>query len=161
MADNENTITTVFKADISDFGKSAQDLNRYVKQVNSEFAEATASMGKWSDNTDGLKAKLTQLNGVLQAEEIKLGQLKDKYAQLVAEGKENWFNIIKAAGTATLTCYLVPNIWYCLLELIGVGTTRPEWCNSGILGVLTCLLFSLLCVWTTHLLGKIHIKLKV
>lgn len=79
----------------------------------------------------------------------------------VAEGKEKWFNIIKAAGTATLTCYLVPNIWYCLLELIGVGTTRPEWCNSGILGVLTCLLFSLLCVWTTHLLGKIHIKLKV
>lgn len=89
MAEETNTITTVFKADISDFGKSAQDLNRYVKQVNSEFAEATAGMGKWSDSADGLKAKLTQLNGVLQAEETKLGQLNAKYADLVAQGKEN------------------------------------------------------------------------
>ena len=89
MADEQNTITTVFKADISDFGKSAQDLNRYVKQVNSEFAEATAGMGKWSDNTDGLKAKLTQLNGVLQAEETKLDQLTSKYAELVSQGKAN------------------------------------------------------------------------
>lgn len=89
MADEQNTITTVFKADISDFGKSAQDLNRYVKQVNSEFAEATAGMGKWSDSTDGLKAKLTQLNGVLKAEEIKLADMQAKYADLVAQGKQN------------------------------------------------------------------------
>lgn len=89
MSEEQRTVTTVFKADISDFGKSAQDLNRYVKQVNSEFAEATAGMGKWSDNTDGLKAKLTQLNGVLQAEETKLNQLNSKYAELVSQGKEN------------------------------------------------------------------------
>ena len=89
MSEEQRTVTTVFKADISDFGKSTQDLNRYVKQVNSEFAEATAGMGKWSDNTDGLKAKLTQLNGVLQAEETKLNQLNSKYAELVSQGKEN------------------------------------------------------------------------
>lgn len=76
-------------------------------------------------------------------------------------GKEGRFNIIKAAGTATLTCYLVPNIWYCLLSLLDIGTKRPEWCNSGILGILTCVTFSLLCVWTTHLLGKLGMKLKV
>ena len=76
-------------------------------------------------------------------------------------GKEGWFNIIKAAGTATLTCYLVPNIWYCLLSLLDIATKRPEWCNSGILGILTCVAFSLLCVWTTHLLGKLGMKLKV
>lgn len=79
----------------------------------------------------------------------------------VQYNKENWFNIIKAAGTATLTCYLVPNIWYCLLSVLEIGTKRPEWCNSGILGILTCVVFSLLCVWTTHLLGKVNIKLKV
>ena len=89
MSEEQKTITTVFKADISNFGKSTQDLNRYVKQVNSEFAEATAGMGRWSDNTDGLKAKLTQLNGILQAEETKLGTLNAKYADLVAQGKQN------------------------------------------------------------------------
>lgn len=79
----------------------------------------------------------------------------------VQYNKEKWFNIIKAAGTATLTCYLVPNIWYCLLSVLEIGTKRPEWCNSGVLGICTCICFSLLCVWTTHLLGKVNIKLKV
>lgn len=88
MAD-ERTITTIFKADISQFSSSTQDLNRYVKAVNSEFANATAHLGRWSDNTEGLQAKLTQLNGVLEAEKRKLNNLEDAYAQLVAEGKEN------------------------------------------------------------------------
>lgn len=79
----------------------------------------------------------------------------------VQYNKEKWFNIIKAAGTATLTCYLVPNIWYCLLSVLEIGTKRPEWCNSGVLGICTCICFSLLCVWTTHLIGKLGIKLKV
>lgn len=79
----------------------------------------------------------------------------------VESGRGNWFNIIKAAGTATLTCYLVPYIWYSALTILGIGTTRPEWCNSGISGIITCILFSLICVWTAHLLGKINIKLKI
>lgn len=79
----------------------------------------------------------------------------------VESGRGNWFNIIKAAGTATLTCYLVPYIWYSTLTILGIGTTRPEWCNSGISGIITCILFSLICVWTAHLLGKINIKLKI
>lgn len=79
----------------------------------------------------------------------------------VQYGKEGWFNIIKAAGTATLTCYMIPSIWYCLLDVTGIGTARPEWCNSGVLGICTCICFSLLCVWTTHLIGKLGIKLKV
>lgn len=97
MAD-ERTITTIFKADISQFSSSTQDLNRYVKAVNSEFANATAHLGRWSDNTEGLTAKLTQLNGVLEAEKRKLASLEDAYAQLVAEGKEN---TIEAQNLAT------------------------------------------------------------
>ena len=64
----EREITTVFRADISQFSAATQQLNRNVAQVNAEFKNATASMGKWNDNTDGLKAKLTQLNGVLDNE---------------------------------------------------------------------------------------------
>lgn len=89
MAENEREITTVFKADISNFTAATQQLNRDVALVNSEFKNATASMGKWSDNTDGLKAKLSQLNGTLDAEKKRLSLLQSQYDELKAAGKEN------------------------------------------------------------------------
>jgi hypothetical protein len=89
MAENERAITTYFRADISDFSASTQQLNRYIKTVNSEFANATAGMGKWSDNADGLTAKLMQLNGILEAQKRKLASLEEEYADLVAQGKGN------------------------------------------------------------------------
>jgi phage-related minor tail protein len=89
MAENEHTITTVFKADISNFSASTQQLNSYIKTVNSEFNVATASMGKWSDNTDGLQAKITQLNKTLEAEKLKLNNLETALADLEKEGKGN------------------------------------------------------------------------
>ena len=84
----ERTITTVFKADISNFSASTQQLNRYVSQVNAEFRNATASMGKWNDNSDGLRAKLTQLNGTLDAEKKKLALLEEEYNKLTEEQKK-------------------------------------------------------------------------
>ena len=67
MDGNEREITTVFKADISNFSSSTQELNRYIKTVNSEFKSATSSMGDWSKNTDGLQAKITSLNKIMEA----------------------------------------------------------------------------------------------
>lgn len=89
MAENERTITTVFKADISQFSASTQDLNRYISQVNSEFKNATASMDRWNDNADGLQAKLKQLNGVLDAKTKKLEAMESAYNDLVKQGKQN------------------------------------------------------------------------
>lgn len=89
MAENERVISTVFKADISNFSASTQQLNRYVAQVNSEFKDATASMGKWNDNAEGLRAKITQLNGLYDAESKKLKMLEDEYNQLTEEQKKN------------------------------------------------------------------------
>ena len=86
---NEREITTVFRADISQFSAATQQLNRNVAQVNSEFKNATASMGRWNDNTDGLRAKLTQLNGVLDNEKKRLGMLEAQYEELKRQGKEN------------------------------------------------------------------------
>lgn len=86
---DENTITTVFKADISQFSSSTQQLNQYIKTVNSEFEVATSSLGKWSDSTDGLTAKITQLNKVLEAEKLKLQDMKNRYAEMEKAGKAN------------------------------------------------------------------------
>lgn len=89
MADNERVISTVFKADISNFSASTQQLNRYMAQVNAEFKNSTASMGKWNDNADGLRAKITQLNGLYDAEKKKLAMLEDEYNKLTDEQKKN------------------------------------------------------------------------
>lgn len=85
----ERTITTVFKADISNFSASTQQLNRYVAQVNAEFKNATASMGRWNDNAEGLRAKIEQLNKLYDAESRKLKTLEAAYAEVVAEQGEN------------------------------------------------------------------------
>lgn len=85
----ERTITTVFKADISNFSASTQQLNRYMAQVNSEFKNSTASMTRWNDNADGLRAKITQLNGLYDAEQKKLKLLEDQYNELTEEQKKN------------------------------------------------------------------------
>ncbi len=89
MAENEKTITTIFKADISNFSAATQQLNKNVANINSEFKNATASMGKWNDNTEGLNAKLNQLNATLTQEETRLKMLNDQYDDLVKQGKEN------------------------------------------------------------------------
>lgn len=89
MAENQNTITTVFKADISNFSKSTQDLNRYIGTVNSEFKNAVAGLDNWSRSQDGLTAKITQLNKILEAENKKLENLESAYDDMVAAGKEN------------------------------------------------------------------------
>lgn len=87
----ENTITTVFRADISQFSASAQSLNQYVRQVNSQFAAATAGMGNWADNADGLRAKIDQLNGTLAADKKRLSDLTAQYEAMKAAGKENTY----------------------------------------------------------------------
>lgn len=80
---------------------------------------------------------------------------------LCENGHQKWFVPVSPAGTATLTCYMTPHLLYTLLIITGIGCTRPEWMHSGILGILSCLVFSFACVGVTWLLGKVGIKLKV
>jgi len=78
---------------------------------------------------------------------------------LVEKGKASWFKIIETAGTATLTCYLIPYVAYSVSALIGIKL--PEWLTTGIVGILNCIVFSFMIIGITWLLGKIHIKLKI
>lgn len=85
----ENTITTIFRANIDQFSASTQEMKRYMGQVNAEFAEATAGMGKWSASTDGLQAKLKQLDGTLAGQKKELQALEASYNELTDEQKQN------------------------------------------------------------------------
>lgn len=75
------------------------------------------------------------------------------------KGKAKWFDIIKPAGTATLTCYLVPSFLYAIFTLTGFRITG--FMAEGVPGLIKCILFSLLAIGITALLGRIGIKLKV
>ena len=78
---------------------------------------------------------------------------------LTEKGKANWFNIIKTAGTATLTCYLVPYVTYSLTSILGINLL--EWLTTGWTGILNCIAYSFLIIGITWILGKIYIRLKI
>lgn len=89
MAGNNNEITTVFKADISQYQDSIKGLNRYIQTVNQEFRNATKGSSDWSKSSDGLKAKLTQLNRTLMAQEQVLAELEKEYNSIDQSQEEN------------------------------------------------------------------------
>lgn len=73
--------------------------------------------------------------------------------------KEHWFSIIKPAGTATLTAYLLPYIHYALYSIIGF--TLPLVLRTGIVGIAKSLLYALIIILVTGLLEKWRLKLKI
>jgi heparan-alpha-glucosaminide N-acetyltransferase len=72
---------------------------------------------------------------------------------------KNWANILKPAGTATLTCYLIPYIWYAVITLLGISL--PMYLRTGLIGLVKSLIFSLLVILLTGLINRFGIKLKI
>ena len=73
--------------------------------------------------------------------------------------KYNWVKPIEAAGIATLTCFMLPDIFYSWFETTDFD--YPELVKSGAGGVVRGVVFALLTVWATALLLKIKIRLKI
>jgi len=82
MADHESTMK--WKVDIGDLTKAMQEAKRSIKVANAEFKTATAGMDRWSKSTDGLEAKLKQLNTTLPKQKQILNDLERQY-ELTAE----------------------------------------------------------------------------
>jgi len=78
---------------------------------------------------------------------------------LVEKGKATWFNIIKPAGTATLTCYLIPYILYSIIFL--TGFQLPHAVIEYPVGIFKCIAFSFITIGITALLNKVGVKLKI
>jgi phage-related minor tail protein len=89
MADNERKIVTTFEANIDQFNAATQKLNKDIKGINLQFNNATASLDKYSDSQEWLKAKTEQLNKTLKAQQNALNESKEKFNDLVASGKAN------------------------------------------------------------------------
>lgn len=81
----KNDVTTSFKVDISDLKKSMQEAKRQVALANSEFKAVASTMDDWSKSSDGLKAKLKQLDSNLKSQKNILKSLEDQYELTVKE----------------------------------------------------------------------------
>ena len=82
------------------------------------------------------------------------------FNQAVVRGKAAWFNIIKPAGTATLTSYLIPYLLYSLFYGF-LSLSFPNWMKEGGVGLITSALFAFLCVGVTALLSRAGIRIKL
>lgn len=75
------------------------------------------------------------------------------------KNKRHWFDLIRPAGTSTLTCYLLPYIHYGLLTLVGISL--PLVLRTGPVGLLKSLLYALMIIWITGWLERRRIRLKI
>ena len=71
----------------------------------------------------------------------------------------SWYKYIKIAGTATLTCYLIPYFVYSLRTITGI--VLPEFLRMGIIGLVKSILYSLIIISICWGLKKIKIQLKI
>ena len=78
---------------------------------------------------------------------------------LNAKGLSGWFAIIRPAGTATLTTYMIPYVYYGFADITGI--VLPDWLTHGPMGLVNSFCFALIVVATVGLLQKLHLKLKV
>lgn len=71
-------ITTKFKIDINDLKKGITEANNQIKLANAQFKAATSGMDDWAKSADGIKAKLSQLDSVLNAQKSKLATYNEQ-----------------------------------------------------------------------------------
>ena len=78
---------------------------------------------------------------------------------IVSVGRQSWFSFLTPAGTATLTCYMLPYILYPLISM----TVGWDWSYAvpAPLGFVKCMAFSGLCIALTWLLVRLQVKLKI
>ena len=88
MASN-NESTMKWKVDITQLKSAMQEAKRSINLANAEFKSATAGMDKWSKSSEGLEAKIKQLNKILPEQKKILKTLEDQYDEVVKATGEN------------------------------------------------------------------------
>lgn len=78
---------------------------------------------------------------------------------LNAKGLSGWFAVIRPAGTATLTTYMIPYVFYGFADITGI--VLPDWLTHGPMGLVNSFCFALIVVAIVGILQKLHLKLKV
>lgn len=79
MADKENIYGIRYEVNIDELKTSTAEATKKIKLANAEFKESSSKLEDWGSSTDGVGAKLKQLNTILEANKSKLANLKNEY----------------------------------------------------------------------------------
>ena len=75
------------------------------------------------------------------------------------KNKVNWYNPIKIAGTATLTCYLIPYFYYNIIQIIGFEL--PYILNTGFIGLMKSVIYTFIIIGISLVINKKSINIKI
>ena len=89
MADNSNYIGVAMGLDVSDLKAGLSEANKQIQLANSAFKAASSGMEDWTKSTEGLNAKVKQLDTVLDMQKKKLAGLQAEYEKVAKEQGEN------------------------------------------------------------------------
>lgn len=142
------------------FNRSKNGLNIHKKILFSSIAAIALLILGWLSNKFWIISKLQESpSWLLYCTGISIFSYLFIFWLCDIKNKANFFNIIKPAGTSTLTCYLVPSIFYSLFVILKFNGIY--FMSEGLLGIIKCILFALLAVGVTAFLEKVNIKLKI
>ena len=79
MADKESVYGVKYEVDIEELKSSTAQAKKSIQLANAEFKKSSSAMDNWAASTDGVSAKIKQLNTVLEAQKTKLANLKNDY----------------------------------------------------------------------------------
>lgn len=89
MAENTNYIGVAMGLDVSDLRAGLSEANKQIQLANSQFKAASSGMDDWTKSTEGLTAKVKQLDTVLKLQKSKLAGLQAEYDKVAKEQGEN------------------------------------------------------------------------
>jgi chromosome segregation ATPase len=89
LAENTNYIGVAMGLDVTDLKAGLSEANKQIQLANSQFKAAASGMDDWTKSTEGLNAKVKQLDTVLKAQKAKLAGITAEYEKAVREQGEN------------------------------------------------------------------------
>ena len=89
MANDSNYIGVAMGLDVTDLKAGLAEANKQIQLANSEFKAASSGMEDWTKSTEGLTAKVKQLDSVLTAQKSKLAGLQAEYEKVAKEQGES------------------------------------------------------------------------
>lgn len=88
MAENTNYIGVAMGLDVTDLKAGLSEANKQIQLANSQFKAASSGMDDWTKSTEGLNAKVKQLDSVLKLQQKKLAGLNAEYEKVAREQGE-------------------------------------------------------------------------
>lgn len=77
--DKQNIYGVKYEVDIDSLKTSTREAGQQIRQANAEFNEASSRLDNWATSTEGVSAKIKQLNTILDAEKSKLANSQKAY----------------------------------------------------------------------------------